>query len=353
MITAVLWLLEFSFGCVLVGFNSCNFHSKTMNQFHQRLAVNKIVLTFIAIAIIFHSKNVSECRQIVWTPKTNIGDAENWVDNAIPCSSDIVEFPEQTNELNIFTSLSAKEIILPKSGGFVLDRKATIKFSENDSNCRPNRTRIFKRIIGARWLDARNWNVSEADSESPVNKATPHEERLPCDNDEIIFPINNSYVVDLQSVPTLSFKSAMIDGRVVAVNRFSEFLMDAYGQSMFKNSLDTEFAETSSCNDDSKCVCHQKSATLREQLCQNEQPNCEPKQNLPCVKPFRPIGHCCDECGAMFQMKIDELQSFNLKSFKSATIQGKFHTCLCQISDLNFISDSSQTNSSNKWRRSQ
>lgn len=297
-----------------------------MNQFHQRWSIVSIaVLIFITIAIIFNSKIVSECREIVWTPKTNIGDAQNWVNNAVPCSSDIVEFPERTNELNIFTSLSAKEIILPKSGGFVLDREATIKFSENDSKCQPNRTTMFKQIIGARWLDARNWNVTRTDDEySGVNKATPHEERLPCDNDEIIFPINNSYVIDLQSVPTLSFKSVMIDDRVVAVNRFSEFLADAYGQSIFKNSLDTAFVESSSCNDDSKCVCHQRNAALREQLCQNEQQNCESKSKLPCMNPFRPIGHCCDECGAMFQMKIDTNSNFNLKFFKFEASVGEF-----------------------------
>lgn len=329
--------------------------AETMNQFHQRWSTRP-ALIFITSAIIFESKIVSECRQLVWTPKTNIGDAENWVDNAKPCSSDIVEFPERTNELNIFTSLSAKEIILPKSGGFVLDGKATIKFSENDSSCQPNRTRIFKRVIGARWLDAKNWNVSKTDDDDVgVNKATPHEERLPCDNDEIIFPINNSYVVDLQSVPTLSFKSVTIDGRVVAVNRFGEFLADIYGQSMFKNSLDTDFVENSSCNDDSKCVCHRKSAALREQMCQNEQPNCRSKLNLPCMSPFRPIGHCCDECGAMFQMKIDEISNFNLKHFKSAASRGEksFAVLWETLSSSEFCNlHSSGRRRSNKWRRS-
>lgn len=268
---------------------------------------------------------IVEGRRVVWTPKTNIGDAGNWEDNKVPCSSDIVEFPDRTNDLNIFTTFSAKEIILPKSGGFVLDGKATINFAENDAKCDVNVVKVFKRVVGARWLDARNWNVSRTDNDDDddddtfgVNKATPHEERLPCDNDEIIFPINNSNVVDLQFVPSLSFKSVTIDGRTVAVNRFREFLSDLHGQSMFRNTMRTVFEE-SSCNDENKCVCHRKSAALREQLCENEQQNCP--TILHCSQPFRPIGHCCDECGSMLRMKIQD--NFDLKQFKVLTRNGK------------------------------
>jgi protein amnionless len=268
-----------------------------------------------------------EGRRVVWTPKTNIGDAGNWEDNKVPCPSDIVEFPDRTNDLNIFTTFSAKEIILPKSGGFVLDGKATITFAENDAKCETNRVKVFKRVVGARWLDARNWNVSRTDDNDDVdenddtfgvNKATPHEERLPCDNDEIIFPINNSNVVDLQFVPSLSFKSVTIDGRTVAVNRFREFLSDLHGQSMFRNTIKTLFEE-SSCNDENKCVCHQKSAALREQLCENEHQNCP--TILQCSESFRPIGHCCYECGSMLHMKI--YKNFNLKQFKTLTRNGE------------------------------
>jgi protein amnionless len=305
----------------------------------------KFLLLNLLIVIICE---IVEGRRVVWTPKTNIGDAGNWEDNKVPCPSDIVEFPDRTNDLNIFTTFSAKEIILPKSGGFILDGKATINFAENDSKCDANTVKVFKRVVGARWLDARNWNVSTTDNDDDdddsdenddtfrVNKATPHEERLPCDNDEIIFPINNSNIVDLQFVPSLSFKSVTIDGRTVAVNRFREFLSDLHGQSMFRNTMTTIFEE-SSCNDENKCVCHQKSAALREQLCENEQQNC-PKI-LKCSKPFRPIGHCCDECGSMLHMKIQKNDNFNLKQFKTLTRNGKNldNDILCCKSDFKSI----------------
>lgn len=295
---------------------------QTMNQFMMKFLFNLLIVIICRLA--FENNNV-ECRQIVWTPKTNIGDAENWEENRVPCASDIVEFPDRTNDLNIFTSLSAKEIILPKSGGFVLDGKATINFVEKDSKCELNRTAIFKRVVGARWLDARNWNVSRTDVDTfRVNKATPHEERLPCDNDEIIFPINNSAVVDLQFVPSLSFKSVNIDGRVVAVNRFREFLSDLHGQSMFRNSINTLFREIS-CTDENRCVCHQKSSALREQLCLNEQSNCPP--TLTCSQSFRPIGHCCQVCGSMLQINIQKILNFNLKQFKLYTQQGEKKLC--------------------------
>lgn len=279
-----------------------------MNQFNLILVISSFCATV-------------ESRRIIWQQRTNFGDATNWVGDSIPCASDALLFPQQSYDLIKLSNFTMKEIILPKSGGFILDSKTSLTFREKDSKCRTNGTRTYKSIIQTPWLSTSNW-VGTEESSMRINAATPHDERIPCDNDEIIFPINNSYVVDLQSLPILTFKSIAIDGRVMSLNEFRDFLLSSYGQSLFKNADNTLLNTENLCNDGSKCACHQKDESLREILCRNEKPFCQPIPH--CSNPIKPIGHCCFECGAVFQMDIDSIKSFNLDEFKIHVQRGKF-----------------------------
>lgn len=283
-----------------------------MNQFH-----------LISLILAAEFLGFGECRRLIWKQRTNIGDANNWEDNKIPCASDTLVFPETSYDLIKLSNFSMKEIILPKSGGFLLDTQTALQFRETDTKCEANKTRTFKSVIQTPWLLTNNWIAArDANDNGHVeyNKATPHEERLPCDNDEIIFPINNSYAVDLQSTPVLSFKSITVDGRTMTTKDFSEFLKSPFGQLTFKSNDNTLFIDVS-CYNENRCVCHDKSDALREQLCENEQPNCEKMPG--CTDPVKPIGHCCDVCGGLFQMELVETGNFNLKSFKSNMEKGK------------------------------
>lgn len=292
-----------------------------MNQFH--------LISLIFACVMFIFDDGVESRRIIWQQRTNMADAENWEGDSMPCSSDALVFPQQSYELIKLSNFTMKELILPKSGGFILDTKSSLTFRESDSKCKPNGTKTYKSIIQTAWLSSSNWAYArDLDDKNPlINAATPHDERIPCDNDEIIFPINNSYVVDLQSLPILTFKSIAIDGRVMSMNDFKDFLSSSYGQFAFKNIDNTLLNSESSCNDGQKCACHQKDESLRQILCENEKPFC---QQIPhCSDPIEPIGHCCFECGAMFHMKIDSISNFNLDAFKGSIKQGK-HQLLMQ-----------------------
>ncbi|KAG5679678.1 hypothetical protein PVAND_009232 [Polypedilum vanderplanki] len=231
-----------------------------------------------------------EChrRRVMWQQRTNIGDAANWEDEKIPCASDSLLFPEKSYDLIKLSNFTMKEIILPKTGGFILDTQTSLKFRENDPKClHSNEIKAYKSVIESPWLSSSNWqttHISEIES-------TPHDERIPCDGDEIIFPINNSYVVDFQSIPMLVFESIAIDGHIMKPNEFKEFLYSSIvGQSSFKNFDNTQFLNNE-CHEQA-CVCHQK------------------------VIPVKPLGHCCPICGAVFQMKLNSA-NFNLDGFKS------------------------------------
>jgi protein amnionless len=300
-----------------------------MNQFRLILLIS----VFIGIIFIF---DCVESRRIIWQQRTNMADAENWEGETMPCASDALLFPQQNHDLLKLSNFTMKELILPKNGEFILSKQTSLNFRESDSKCRPNVTRIYKGDIKLPWLSTDNWAHSHESGTNPlINAATPHDERIPCDNDEIIFPINNSYVVDLQSLPILTFKSIAVEGRVMSVNEFKDFLSSSHGQESFKN-IDNTLITESSCNDGDRCVCHQKDESLRQILCENENPFCQPTPH--CSDPIKPIGHCCSVCGAMFQMKINSIKNFNLDVFRSKIESGKLNAFDVISSKISFQS---------------
>lgn len=286
-----------------------------MNQFR--------LILLISFANIFQFLiGFCECRRIIWQQRTNIGDAMNWDGDVVPCSSDALLFPQKSYDLIKLSNFTTKELILPKSGGFIMDSQMSLNFRERDAKCKGNEVRSFKSVIQTPWLSSSNWHTT-LENGNVINAATPHDERVPCDNDEIIFPVNNSYVVDLQSFPSMTFKSIAIDGHVMTLNEFKDYLFSSYGQSAFKNTDNTQFIAQNQeeCHGSSiKCqVCHQRVQSLRQQLCENEKPFCQPVPH--CSDPIKPIGHCCPECGALFQMKLASSavasDGFIIDAFKS------------------------------------
>jgi hypothetical protein len=297
------------------------------------VTVGKLAMNQFRLILLISSTNIfqfligfCECRRIIWQQRTNIGDAANWNGDEVPCSSDAVLFPQKSYDLIKLSNFTTKEFILPKSGGFIMDSQMSLNFRERDIKCKGNEVRSFKSVIQTPWLSSSNWQTTE--NGHVINAATPHDERVPCDNDEVIFPINNSYVVDLQSLPVLTFRSIAIDGRVMTLDEFKDYLFSSYGQSTFKNIDNVRFVQNQEecVGSSAKCqVCHKKVHSLRQQLCENEKPFCQPIPH--CSDPIKPIGHCCHECGALFQMKLSsnaEVSSgFIIDAFKSNIEKGK------------------------------
>ncbi|KAL7037946.1 hypothetical protein ACKWTF_009407 [Chironomus riparius] len=293
-----------------------------MNQFS--------IILLISFANIFQFFiGFIECRRMIWQQRTNIGDALNWDGDELPCSTDSLLFPQKSYDIIKLSNFTMKEFILPKSGGFVLDSKMSLNFRERDTKCKKNEMRSFKSVIQTPWLMSSNWQTTHENGNGKVmTAAMPHDERIPCDNDEIIFPINNSYVVDLQSIPLMTFKSIAIDGRLMTLNEFKDFLFTTYGQSLFKNFDNIQFIEYEDCSSIKCQLCHRKGDSLRQQLCENEKPFCQPIPH--CSDPIKPIGHCCNECGALFQMKLpySERISTGINNFNLDDVRGDIYRAI-------------------------
>lgn len=279
-----------------------------MGQYHQ-----------LVLLILITNCSLHSCSSRVWLQRTNLRIASNWIENQIPCETDTVLFPEQSYDVIKVSKFDAKEIILPKTGGFVFDTEANMNFHERNSKCKSNEVKTFKNKIEIPWLSIDNWGVPIDREYQNHNPATPHEEQVPCDNDEVIFPANNSFAINLQSIPILTFKSLAIDGRILTMKDFQEFLMSPFGQLTFKNTENIMFKE-STCNDENKCACHLYGDSLVKQLCENLQSNCQVPH---CSDPIKPIGHCCSICGAMLHMSLTAVNNFSLKIFKADIAKGE------------------------------
>ena len=279
-----------------------------MGQYHQ-----------LVLLILIVNCSLYSCRVRVWMQRTNLKTASNWNENQIPCASDTIVFPSESYDVIKVSNFDAKEIILPKTGGFVFDTQANLNFHERDSKCKSNEVKTFKKKIELPWLSIENWEIINDNEYQYDNAATPHSELVPCDYDEVIFPANNSFVIDLQSLPVLALKSLAIDGRVLTIHEFKEFLMSPFGQLTFKNTDNTMFQE-SICNDENKCPCHRFSGSLLDQLCENLKSNCQVPH---CSDPIKPIGHCCYICGAMLQISLPAVNHFRLKNIKADIAKGE------------------------------
>ena len=276
------------------------------------------VSTLLSIILLISFKSC-ESRLKVWRQKTNLIDPKNWEDDKLPCNSDILIFPEKSYELIKLPDFNTQEIILPKDGGFVLD--GSLAFQAKNSSCKPNQMKKFKPISQHNWLFSENWITaydSEESKEEMDNQAIPHAERVPCDNDQVVFPINNSYVVDFQSMPQLSFKSVTLDGISYSVDAFRDLLLTDAGQSTFEDSENT-LVLPSQCSGE-KCACHTKNEALLSILCENELKHCG---RADCVNPITPTGFCCSTCGAIMYIDLVDADDFNLTRTQSAVNTGK------------------------------
>lgn len=272
------------------------------------LLIEILILSYFSSSLEVHTKQ--------WSPSSSLNDPSNWEDNKVPCKSDSILFQSKNQDEDVIrlTDFSASKIILGENVEFLLERNMRLNFEAKDPSCPSKEVKKFKEMKEYNWISSINW----LDVNRLPNKAIPHEERLPCDNDYIIFSPNVSYEVDLQSTPYISFYKIALDGIEFTVSEFYEFLQTKIGQIVFKNTDNTLFME-SHCTTEN-CPCHYEHEALLEQLCDNEKNSC---QTALCENPIQPIGHCCSICGAILHVNITNAYNFDIESFKNQTTNGE------------------------------
>lgn len=185
-----------------------------------------------------------------------------------------------------------EEVVLPTDGAIVLSTDSKFQFSKNET-CESDDSNLLDASRGL-WFSAKSWKTDGA----AENKAQPHVFKIPCECDYAVFPDENAYGVDLESVDEIVVDKILIHGRS---DNFEQFLESPIGQKMFLNSDAVHFAQ-GVCNPQKYCGCHNQIRFRKytDIVCEEDSKYCDDPH---CLEPIKPQGHCCPICGAILNFK--------------------------------------------------
>lgn len=253
----------------------------------------------IFLSVISHSFSAI----VQWLPSTSFNLPINFDNGKLPCSKQIVIFPETVNSSIIIESETlVNGFILPIDGEFYLE-DGIIEFGPSgEDNC----TEGYEHFVDKSYS---SWNRPDVWDSPKFNKATPDAERVPCYDDIVEFPTDKGFSVILPD------KTQKLRGITIADERYDTVEFKDYvlrnknqlQQFYFNKYDDTGIViEFDFCKSPAGCPCQKEVLDI----------DCEAKFcPIPsCVEPIQPIGHCCKICGGILIYKID--QSFRLFPFK-------------------------------------
>lgn len=242
---------------------------------------------------------VSETK--IWTPKGQTVD--EWYTHPIKCPKTALKFDNDT--LEFFEGYShEREIIFAVTGYYIFQNNGQMVIGDSshlDSGECANsfgEEVIVHSVKPQPWADPNNWY-----SETNNNPAKPDIEKIPCDSDEIVF--NNTVTrVDLDGLFQLQLKRVSIMDKWLQPREFGSFCKTVPGQKMFDNCESVEMANT--IGESEIKACQSNAYFYQSLVCENVE--CAPAK---CIDPIRPLGFCCDICGASATIEIH--QNSNVK----------------------------------------
>lgn len=247
-----------------------------------------------------------------WIPDTNYENKTNWDKQAVPCSSDIAEFPAQRKVSVFVESLHGlKELRLPVNGEFILNSGAGFYVvSGQEPSCGTGVTAKFKDSESLQWFNPALWQaaVTSDDLQNGNFLFSVHEESVPCLYDDVVFRARSSFRVDTSSgQSTIPVKSVSVLGKKFeSQSEFSQFLSSASARLQFHGSSALTVGEPG-CQDPSGCECG--NAANSHLICGTV--TCEAPS---CGRPLHPVGHCCQVCGAIVTIRYEA--GFNLQNYR-------------------------------------
>ncbi|KAK4878674.1 hypothetical protein RN001_011180 [Aquatica leii] len=228
------------------------------------------------------------CDKKIWKYDNDVTNPKNWADSlAGTCDGYI--FPDVLGSIGSINQMKAAEILLPITGE--LEIQGHIEFSSLGKCVH------VKELASRRWLDPRNWQY-------PENAARPDAEKVPCVNDDVIFPSEDVGVL-YPEVP-VSVKSVQIKDFRLTDFQWQNFLVSDYGVDQFQdqNAQGRVRIESNGCGD---CTCHNRLEETLPWIC-----NDLPKSPAPCFEPLKPVGFCNEICGGVVYLNITPRFSLEL-----------------------------------------
>lgn len=306
---------------------------------------------FITILILFLLAPIKNVKSLTkeWIPNINYENPQHWEKEKLPCPQDNIIFPVDFDAaLKLPVVINVNQLILPNDGYLLMESNSKIAFNniknmESRCNGHSKEDMRFKQPKVDFWYLSKNWKIVDEDKSNMVNNpAVSHEELIPCDGDIVVFPPQNSFLIDLEDAEHVLFYDIFMDNKSHIMD-FVSFSNTNLGLTMLKNSEKTYVQQSRYHNRCSQrgnldeCSCHGniRKFKMHDTLCANEKPFCKPTH---CLNPIKPEGHCCLICGAYMTLDGKSLQPLKnivdkIKASKSS-YANNLYTHISSIYDI-------------------
>ncbi|CAL8274803.1 unnamed protein product [Lota lota] len=249
-----------------------------------------------------------------WIPDTNYENKTNWNTGVVPCGRDRVVFPAR-GSVYVETAHSIQEMTLPIYGELILNSGAGFYVGlAEEPGCGAGASVRFRDSDSLRWFDPGLWHaaLTPDDLKNGRYVFSVHEERVPCEHDDVVFRASTSFRVDTSSGAgdggaAIAVKSVSVLGKAFSgPSDLARYLSTASGRAQFHGGSALTVT-AAGCRHPAGCACG--NAAHRDLICGGV--TCPA---LTCERPLRPAGHCCDVCGAMVTVRF--AARFNLRSYR-------------------------------------
>ncbi|XP_053214549.1 protein amnionless-like isoform X2 [Panonychus citri] len=239
----------------------------------------------------------------IWNLDSNRDESNQWLWNGKLCPKDRIIYPDQSI-IYVDKLLPNQQIVLPNNGEIILDDNFDLSQVDDTiiSNCQPV-DRRFNLVYGD-WMDPNRWNQSVAGTlinGAWINNPIPHVDRVPCDQDRVVFPKGSTFQVTVSSIlPNLFVGSIEINGIPLDNQEFQSFVKSKTGRYLFDIPFDQSLTIGTNqidCNTGNGCSCSHRSTKFVNWMCKRVK--CKP---VTCKNPIQPDGHCCPLCGALITL---------------------------------------------------
>ncbi|KGL84047.1 Protein amnionless, partial [Tinamus guttatus] len=247
-----------------------------------------------------------------WLPNTNFETAANWEEGRVPCASDTIHF-EWDKVISVFVKShhAVKDMYLPLNGEFILASGAGFAAFDGswDPGCDSGSAARFGDAEGLSWFNPALWQPLQQGG----RLFAVDEERVPCRYDDVIFEPETSFRVNVDSSRgVIHLRSVSLMGQTfTSTAALAQYLQGPSALLQFHGNSTFQVTGTA-CPDKSGCVCG--NAQNGHRICAGRR--CP---EAACPSPLRPLGHCCEVCGAMVYLEFTP--DFDLQQYRDRLVQ--------------------------------
>ncbi|GFN99039.1 protein amnionless-like [Plakobranchus ocellatus] len=269
-----------------------------------------------------------------WLLDTNFENPQNWNVKRAPCGNDVVILPDDSPVVYMQMNTTIKELVLPSTGELILGNSVSLGFTASPSSGCPDAKGDveFTAVHPGPWMNPKDWCATSTERGTCDKSPRLEVENVPCRYDDVIFPRNRAYFVDLSELDSnTTVKSLKLIGSSLTTASFASFVNSSDGQRMFrrgKTAGPVLQISRQACDDQGGCACGNDRPEITKKICAYVNKNCARPR---CSNSILPTGMCCRSCGA--SLKITKGYGFVLDEFKSILKKEFFNDTVSSKSD--------------------